>query len=68
MRCTLFVVIARDKDFTKIMFPMLKLYASYGFYEFFLKNTTSQSKKSMFYILPGHFQLMNTSLTSSTEI
>ena len=64
MRCTLFVAIARDKDFTKIMFPMLKLYTSYGFLELFLNNTPSQGKRSMFYIVPGHFQLMNTSLTS----
>jgi hypothetical protein len=64
MRCTLFVAIARDKDFTKIMFPMLKLYTSYGFLELFLNNTPSQGKGSMFYIVPGHFQLMNTSLTS----
>lgn len=63
MRCTLFVAIARDKDFTKIMFPMLKLYTSYGFLELFLNNT-SQGKMSMFYILPGYFQLMNTSFTS----
>jgi hypothetical protein len=59
MRCTLFVAIARDKDFTKIMFPMLKLYTSYGFLELFLNNTPSQGKRSMFYIVPGHFRCFN---------
>ena len=33
----IFVAIARYKNFKKIMLPMLKLDANFGFYELFLK-------------------------------
>ena len=34
--CETGTAIARDKNFTKIMLPMLKLYTNYGFHELFL--------------------------------
>ena len=39
LRCILSLAVARNKMFTKIMLPMLKLDTHFGFHKLFLHNT-----------------------------